>query len=186
MSARRMEKGTDAAVAFCEAVLTARPPGLRLTARPGTRDAASVMALAAAHPLLSSAPVARHRVLEGLALLWHDHGEEAHEIAQSREGEPDHDLLHAIFHRREGDYENAGYWFGRVGKHPCYPILAENLSVLPLPPALRATLLPKGLWSAPVFNAEVRHRAREESSATETLVMIQAEEFRALALSIFR
>ncbi|MBW8886402.1 MAG: hypothetical protein JF616_01485 [Fibrobacteres bacterium] len=185
MPARKMEKGTDAAIAFCEAVFTARPPGLRLTARPGTRDAASVLALAAAHPP-PSAPGTRHRVLEGLALLWHDHGEEAHEIAQSREGDPDHDLLHAIFHRREGDHENADYWFSRAGKHPCYLILAERLSVLPVPPALRAALLPGGIWSAPAFNAEARRRAKEESPAMETLVMIQAEELRALAHSLFR
>jgi hypothetical protein len=186
MPARKMGKATDAAIAFCDAVFTARPPGLRLAARPGTRDAASVMAEAAAHSPPSSDPGSRLKVLEGLALLWHDHGEAAHEIAQSREGDPDHDLLHAIFHRREGDHENADYWFGRAGKHPCYPILAERLSVLPVPPALRATLLPGGTWSASAFNAEARHRAREESLATETLVMIQAEEFRALAHSLFR
>ncbi len=186
MSARKTEKDRDAAEAFCEAVFTARPPGLRLTARPGTRDAASVIALAAAHPLPSSASEARHRVLEGLALLWHDHGEAAHEIAQSLEGRPDHDLLHALFHRREGDHENAAYWFGKAGKHPCYPILAERLSVLPVPPAMRALLLPGGTWSPSAFNAEARRRAKEESPATETLIMIQAEEFRALAHSVFR
>jgi hypothetical protein len=188
MPARRTEKGIDEAIAFCGAAFTARPPGLRLAARPGTRDPSAVRAVAAAHFLPPSGPDAerRNEVLEGLALLWHDHGEEAHEIAQAREGEPDHDLLHALFHRREGDHENAGYWFGRAGKHPCYPILAERLSVLPLPPELRAALFPEGHWSAAAFNAEVRRHAREESPAAETLAMIQTEEFRALAIWVYR
>jgi hypothetical protein len=188
MPARGMDKGMEAAEAFCAAVFTARPPSLRLAARPGTRDAATVRALAADHAPRASGPDAdrRSRVLEGLGLLWHDHGEAAHEIAQSREGEPDHDLLHALFHRREGDHGNADYWFGKAGKHPSYPILSERLSVLPLPPALRAVLLPQGAWSARAFNAEVRRRAREESPAAETLAMIQAEEFRSLAHWLYR
>lgn len=187
MSARGMDDRSEAAEAFTEAAFTARAPSLRLAPRPGTRDADSVRALAAAHALPASAPDAarRNRVLEGLALLWHDHGEAAHEIAQTREGDPDHDLLHALFHRREGDYGNAEYWFARAGKHPCYPLLAERLSVLPLPPALRAALLPESLWSPAAFNAEVRRRAREESPASETLAMIQAEEYRALAHRLY-
>jgi hypothetical protein len=63
--------------------------------------------------------------------------------------------------------------------------LAERLSVLPLTPALRAAILPGGNWSAQAFNAEVRRRAREESHATETLAMVQSEEYRALAFALF-
>lgn len=183
MPAREEDARSERAQGFCDAVFTARPPGLRLSARPGTRVAASARSEAAARGLPASAPDAarRNRVLEGLALLWHDHGDAAHEIAQDREGDPDHDLLHALFHRREGDYGNADYWFARAGKHPSYPILADRLSVLPLPPALRAALLPEGAWSPSACNAEVRRRAREDSPAAETLAMIQAEEFRALA-----
>ncbi len=42
----------------------------------------------------------------------------AHEIAQSNEGERDHDLAHAIAHLVEGDEPNAGYWFRRAGHTP--------------------------------------------------------------------
>jgi hypothetical protein len=187
MPARNEGKDMLAAYAYCEAVFTARPPSLRLAPRPGTRDEVSVRALALAHAFPPSAPdsARRNQALAGLALLWHDQWEAAHETAQSREGDPDHDLLHALFHRREGDYGNAEYWFGRAGKHPGYPILAERLSVLPVPPALRATILPGGIWSAQAFNAEVRRRAREESPAAETLAMIQAEEYRALAFALY-
>ena len=188
MAGRSVDKAGEAARAFCDGLFTARQPALRLTSRPGTRDADRVRAEAASLGLDTSAPDAgrRNRVLEGLALLWHDHGEEAHAIAQSHEGEPDHDLLHALFHRREGDHANAGYWFGGAGKHPCYPILAERLSVLPLAPALRSEILPGGAWSPAAFNAEVRRQAREEGPAAETLAMIQAEEFRAFAHALFR
>lgn len=188
MPARSRNDDSQAAEAFCKAAFTARPPALRLVPRPGTRDLEAVLALTQAHSLPADAADAlpRNQILAGLALLWHDHGDAAHEIAQAREGEPDPDLLHALFHRREGDYGNADYWFGKAGKHPSYPILAARLSVLPLPPALRAVLLPQGVWSAPAFNAEVRRHAREESPMAETLAMIQAEEFRALAHWIYR
>lgn len=188
MTGRSVDKAGEAASAFCDALFTARQPSLHLGARPGARDAAWTRAEAAARGLPASAPDAarRNRVLEGLALLWHDHADAAHEIAQSREGERDHDLLHAIFHRREGDHGNADYWFSGAGKHPCYPILAQRLSVLPLAPALRAGLLPEGAWSPAAFNAEVRRKAREEGPAAETLSMIQAEEFRAFAYALFR
>ena len=184
---RTAEKPSPHAGSFCAAAFTARPPALRVVPRPGTRDADAVRAEAVAHALSSRAHGAenRNRVLAGLALLWHDHWEQAHDAAQSHEGETDHDLLHAILHRRETDYGNAGYWFGQAGEHPSYLILAERLSVLPLPPDLRAQLLPGGVWSAAAFNSEVRKRAREDSPEAETLIMIQAEEFRAFAYSLF-
>ena len=41
--------------------------------------------------------------------------EQAHEIAQSREGDPPYDRLHAYLHRKEGDRFNANYWYRRAG-----------------------------------------------------------------------
>ncbi|WP_288429005.1 hypothetical protein [uncultured Spirosoma sp.] len=52
-----------------------------------------------------------------LRALWHDANgqwEEAHNIAQAREGEASHDRLHAYLHRKEGDDWNAGYWYRRA------------------------------------------------------------------------
>lgn len=49
--------------------------------------------------------------------LWYDakgNWEAAHNIAQSREGMPDYDLLHAYLHRKEGDDWNARYWYSRA------------------------------------------------------------------------
>jgi hypothetical protein len=41
--------------------------------------------------------------------------ETAHNIAQSKEGTPDYDILHAFLHRAEGDEFNARYWYRRIG-----------------------------------------------------------------------
>ena len=43
---------------------------------------------------------------------WH----KAHGIAQTAEGDPAHDWVHALLHRIEGDESNAGYWYRRAGK----------------------------------------------------------------------
>lgn len=52
-------------------------------------------------------------------LLWNDALAESHAISQ---GLPDADgaYWHGIMHRREGDLENAAYWFRRVGPHPVF------------------------------------------------------------------
>ena len=59
-------------------------------------------------------PANVHPVLQA---LWYDakgRWEPAHDIAQSREGEPDYDRLHAYLHRKEGDRFNANYWYRRA------------------------------------------------------------------------
>lgn len=59
---------------------------------------------------------------EGISLalqaLWWEHNgdwKQAHELAQ-RAGGRDGDLVHAYLHRREGDEQNAAYWYSRAGK----------------------------------------------------------------------
>ena len=52
-----------------------------------------------------------------LHALFHDargDWEAAHDIAQSREGTPLYDHLHAYLHRKEGDTWNANYWYIRA------------------------------------------------------------------------
>ncbi len=54
-----------------------------------------------------------------LTALWHDAKGDwtaAHNIAQTQEGAPAYDHLHAYLHRKEGDSSNAGYWYRRAGK----------------------------------------------------------------------
>ena len=53
-----------------------------------------------------------------LAALWWDaKGDwtKAHECAQQR-ATPDHAWVHAYLHRKEGDADNARYWYGRAGR----------------------------------------------------------------------
>ena len=53
----------------------------------------------------------------GLHLL-NDDLAASHALSQQHEGQPLADHWHAIIHRREGDYGNSRYWFGRVGRSP--------------------------------------------------------------------
>ncbi len=64
-----------------------------------------------------------------LTALWYDGNddwEQAHNIAQSKEGAKAYDRLHAYLHRKEGDEWNAGYWYRRAGA-PVFkgPLAAE-------------------------------------------------------------
>lgn len=42
--------------------------------------------------------------------------EKAHVICQQDEGEPGHDLVHALLHGIEGDSWNSDYWYRRAGR----------------------------------------------------------------------
>jgi hypothetical protein len=56
-----------------------------------------------------------------LAGLWWDakgDWKQAHERAQENEG-PDASWVHAYLHRKEGDQENAAYWYRRAGRPVC-------------------------------------------------------------------
>jgi hypothetical protein len=82
-------------------------------------------------PLSPSAPFDRKltRVIDQLDLgpeakaclhLLNDDLTRSHEIAQSQEGVATFDYIHAIVHRREGDFSNSKYWFRQVGGHPLW------------------------------------------------------------------
>jgi hypothetical protein len=60
----------------------------------------------------------RVRILTKAALhLLNDDLERCHRIAQEHEN-PLGNYLHAVLHRREGDFENSLYWYNRVGGYP--------------------------------------------------------------------
>jgi len=68
-----------------------------------------------------------------LAGLWWDakgDWKRAHESAQQDEGS-DGSWVHAHLHRKEGDQDNALYWYGRAGKPVCRePLDVEWLSMV--------------------------------------------------------
>lgn len=61
--------------------------------------------------------------------LWLLCGEldRSHSISQNI-GSAEGSFWHGIMHRREGDFGNSKYWFGRVGQHPVHSALAERIS----------------------------------------------------------
>jgi hypothetical protein len=64
-----------------------------------------------------------------LAGVWllHDFLDESHNISQ-RIDTPEGSHWHAIMHRREGDFSNAKYWYGRVAGHPVLDAVQQSLA----------------------------------------------------------
>ena len=147
------------------------PPFLTLARRKGTLPVRELRQTGDA--LLAAIPEAKRNTALGLLLLWHDHGEEAHAVAQEREGRPDFDLLHALFHRREGDYSNSIYWLDGAGKHPVFDLLGSRVKpVLAGEDSLRRKIIPGGTWNPGGFVAAVKSQPDHP-----VLRIVQAEEF---------
>ncbi len=117
---------------------------------------------------------AKQAVAKGILLLWNDYWEEAHEIAQSDEGERDHDFLHVIVHRREPDLNNSAYWIRITGKHPSFGFIAERMEPLLAGNSLREKMLANGVWNPLAFNNAIK-RARKDADIA-VLRALQAEE----------
>lgn len=110
-----------------------------------------------------------------LALLWHDDLDGAHRLCQAHEDDADCNYVHALLHRREGDFANAKYWFREVGNHPAYVLVAQAASDLGQP-----TLVTGGVWR-PAAMVDACAAAVADPSIQTPLLRLQAAEFRALA-----
>ncbi len=82
-----------------------------------------------------------------VAGLWlmYDCLDESHTISQSLDN-PSGSYWHAIMHRREPDYDNAKYWFRRVGQHPIFPPLAAAAKELACGDRAAAFLAEQTTW----------------------------------------
>jgi len=121
---------------------TEDPPELGPERRNGTRSSGEIDRLLGPNV---------EPLLRATVLLWHDHLDQAHTIAQDIKSS-DGSYLHGIMHRREPDYGNAKYWFNRVGRHALFaPLAGQALSLLSGDPGLNKRLIPRGQWDPYAF-----------------------------------
>jgi hypothetical protein len=155
---------------------TAEPAELGPGPRAGVLDEATIRKSLAGQEGASESLLA-------LLLLWHDHHEPAHELAQANEN-ADGNYVHAILHRREPDYSNAKYWFRRVGQHPAYSTLVARVMILRKAhhtDELLVRLAPGGRWDAMAFVDACEAGARARVEQANLLREIQKIEFEELA-----
>jgi hypothetical protein len=143
------------------------PPGLAQSKRSG------ILSIKTIHDFLfqrvSTNNPKHTRVATGILLLWHDHWEEAHTIAQSDEGDPDHDFLHGMIHRREEDFANSKYWFRSAGNHPCLPLIAARVKTISSHNSLVDKLTAEGVWNPLRFVDLVKNHTQDEAEIFRTI-----------------
>jgi hypothetical protein len=157
---------------------TPQPAALGPGPRDGCRSVADLSdAIAGLH---DASPKLTQEKIRCLILLWHDHLDAAHQIAQDI-SDADGSLLHAIMHRREPDYSNAKYWFHRVGRHPVYAAMSEHFaSLLTSKKVVEVTdiLLPDNQWDPFAFvDLCEKAAARSADTRIDFLRSIQQTEF---------
>src|SRR5580765_7367038 len=104
---------------------TLQPPDLGPGPRPGIKSEAELKKCLDKAFASSNAQTEQRELIVALVLLWHDHLDSAHELAQGI-ANPNGSFVHGIMHRREPDYGNAAYWFRSVGRHPEFPEIASR------------------------------------------------------------
>lgn len=107
----------------------ANPLGLALVQAPPPRPKLKA-ALGALRPLFPGAPPASVLALAAGLFQLFDFWHESHESAQQAEDQGESRVSaywHAIAHRREPDPANTRYWIRRVGPHPVYSRVGDDI-----------------------------------------------------------
>ena len=161
---------------------TPEPPDLGPGPRKGVDSESDLEVKLKTFFLERKLPIQQEQLVRALTLLWHDHLETAHGIAQDIETS-DGSFVHAIMHRREPDYGNAKYWFRRVGKHPAYsPISAAVNDLLNADEhqGLHQQIVPGGEWDPFAFVDCCQQAARGPEGQRTLLRKVQQIETEAL------
>jgi hypothetical protein len=113
--------------------------------------------------------------------LYHDFLDEAHELSQDLHT-PEGSYWHAILHRREPDYDNAKYWFRRLGAHPVFdPLRAEAARLAaPAHPPAAEFLVRQPEWDPCAFVDLCEAVLAERESCMLLCQMIQRREWELL------
>jgi hypothetical protein len=84
--------------------------------------------------------------------LYHDFLDESHALSQDLLT-PEGSYWHGILHRREPDFDNAKYWFRRVGTHPVFGPLRDEAARLAAarPDAAAGFLIDQPRWDPFAF-----------------------------------
>jgi hypothetical protein len=127
-------------------------------------------------------------VCAGLYLI-HDYLNEAHQLAQAADdlgSSTTAAYWHGIVHRREPDYDNARYWFRRVGSHPVFVAVAREAKELISDSAFQSRLQcdrvldRHGRWDAMAFIDLCQECGRDWSDRARAAACLQEIEMRRL------
>jgi hypothetical protein len=112
-------------------------------------------------------------LLRGGLLYALDAIAEAHKIFQDAPG----DLgayWHGMIHRREGDFDNARYWFRRAGELPVFSTIHRAAS------AHSALLARQSNWDPYLFTGQCEQARFGDTESVQELIALQRDEFAGL------